>query len=230
MSAPSEEHDALHVISAETTASPSGGRHSRSLTSKPSDSMLTSFPCNVQCRHIEHGGGQHSSHMCFVPAGYRMATPKLLDLITKTWKLPLPNLLIAVDVGMAHPLQLGTMELASLPQFRQWCHDCKQHYASQKRRSCTTGDAGAIAGAAASATVHAVGAAASATVHAVQTGVRSMPPMPRMHSMATMVRPGSGGGTRRSMKNLNTAVHPEAEIQSTDPPSDEDMNMINKLM
>ena len=63
----------------------------------------------------------------FVPAGASVSKSKLLDLIKKTWKLPLPNLLIACDAGMAHPTTLATQELCMLKQFDTWIASADKH-------------------------------------------------------------------------------------------------------
>lgn len=67
--------------------------------------------------------------MCFLPRSYRLPRQKLLHIFNSTWKLSFPNLIIACDVGSAHPLQLGTTELASLTQFREWVAAAREHHA-----------------------------------------------------------------------------------------------------
>ena len=73
------------------------------------------------------GQGRTKTEALFVPGGVSVSKVKLLDLIQKTWKLPMPNLLISCDAGMAHPTTLATPELAMLEQFDKWVFAADKH-------------------------------------------------------------------------------------------------------
>lgn len=96
------------------------------------------YPMCVQLRHI---GSANKAQFCLLPREYSLQSNKLLDLVKKTWGLTLPNLIIACDAGSAHPMQLGTTKLASLPQYQQWLQDARRHRDTQLRQS--SGDAAA---------------------------------------------------------------------------------------
>ncbi|KAL1524658.1 hypothetical protein AB1Y20_019545 [Prymnesium parvum] len=76
------------------------------------------FASTVQIRKQQSAA---KAQVCFIPAGYRMPRQKLVQMISSTWKLGFPNLIVSCDAGSAHPTQLSTIELARLKQFRHWC-------------------------------------------------------------------------------------------------------------
>ena len=87
---------------------------------------------------MRHKGNR--AEICLVPPDYKLGDKnKLLDLMTKTWKLMLPNLIVACDAGSAHPLQLGSATLASLPQFQGWLQDARRHQSTVRRSSAKGG-------------------------------------------------------------------------------------------
>ena len=53
------------------------------------------------------GEGRTKCQALFVPSGVSVPNNKMVDLVGKTWRLPMPNLLIACDAGMAHPSGLA---------------------------------------------------------------------------------------------------------------------------
>ena len=73
------------------------------------------YPMAVKVKHIESGGASQKAELCLLPCEYQLQPAKLLDLVKNTWRLELPNLIVACDIGSAHPLQLGTTMLAELP-------------------------------------------------------------------------------------------------------------------
>lgn len=73
------------------------------------------------------GSGRAKTEALFVPMGTIVPNAKLLELITKTWKMPMPNLLIQIDAGMAHPSTLATEELCMLRQFDEWVNAARRH-------------------------------------------------------------------------------------------------------
>ena len=88
------------------------------------------YPMCVQLRHI---GSSNTAQFCMLPRDYSLQSSKLLDVVKKTWGLTLPNIIITVDAGSAHPMQLATTKLASLPQFQEWLLDARRHRSAQER-------------------------------------------------------------------------------------------------
>ena len=57
----------------------------------------------------------------FVPEGVRLTPQRMVELATRTWKLALPNVLLTLDAGTAHPRAFASNELCALQQFeRMW--------------------------------------------------------------------------------------------------------------
>jgi len=93
------------------------------------------YPMAVKVKHIESGGASQKAELCLLPCEYQLQPAKLLDLVKNTWRLELPNLIVACDIGSAHPLQLGTTMLAELPQFQSWLADAQRHRAAAADRA-----------------------------------------------------------------------------------------------
>ena len=88
------------------------------------------------------GEGRTKCQALFVPSGVSIPNNKMVDLVGKTWRLPMPNLLIACDAGMAHPSGLATDELIALPQFEALRRQSSLHVSKdQQRREISSGRA-----------------------------------------------------------------------------------------
>ena len=112
------------------------------------DLVDATYPKAIKVKHVETGNtGSQLAELCLVPCGYKLQPSKLLDLVKDTWRLELPNLIVAFDIGSAHPLQLGTTELAELPQFQQWLADARRHRSEVKRPGFGSSAAAAAAAA-----------------------------------------------------------------------------------
>jgi hypothetical protein len=62
-----------------------------------------------------------------IPDGVRLNNQKLTALVTDTWKLTPPSIMLSCDAGTVHPKMFASQKLAELPSFDQFWADAKQH-------------------------------------------------------------------------------------------------------
>mmetsp|Transcript_107473 Transcript_107473/g.213413 ORF Transcript_107473/g.213413 Transcript_107473/m.213413 type:complete len:983 (-) Transcript_107473:41-2989(-) len=75
----------------------------------------------------------------FIPPGKPLTKQRLLDLLTKEWRLGRPNLLVNLDAGAAHPIKLTTKRLLALRQFDKWCENARIQKVLSRRREADPG-------------------------------------------------------------------------------------------
>ena len=66
------------------------------------------YPMAVKVKHIESGGASQKAELCLLPCEYQLQPAKLLDLVKNTWRLELPNLIVACDIGTASVASAAT--------------------------------------------------------------------------------------------------------------------------
>ena len=66
------------------------------------------------------------AEVLFMPGGVRLPPAAVVELATKTWKLPMPNLMVMCDAGAVHPTEFVSADLADLPAFESLLAQAKQ--------------------------------------------------------------------------------------------------------
>ena len=76
---------------------------------------------NALCAQFNIKGASSFKPMevLFVPEGVRLTPQRIVELATRTWKLTLPNVLLTLDAGTAHPRAFASYELCALQQFER---------------------------------------------------------------------------------------------------------------
>ena len=94
-------------------------------------------PRKIDVRHTYGARAGSKASFCFVPSGLRLSQHRVDTLLSNEWGLSVPNMIIDVDFGSAHPTLLGTTQLTQLPQFTDWLEQAEQHLNAHSRRSGT---------------------------------------------------------------------------------------------
>ncbi len=83
--------------------------------------------CRARFVDEETGAARSSiiSEFVFVPAGAKVTSKTITDIIVNKWKLEPANMLINCDAGSMHPRALATKKLSSQPQFFDWMNQAK---------------------------------------------------------------------------------------------------------
>lgn len=76
--------------------------------------------------------GRRKAEAIFIPKGVQVNSKKIESLVTETWGLSMPNMIIACDAGSAHPVTLATKALCQGNAFRQWASEARAQTASKK--------------------------------------------------------------------------------------------------
>ena len=65
--------------------------------------------------------GRRKAEAIFIPKGVQVNSKKIESLVTETWGLSMPNMIISCDAGSAHPVTLATKALFSTAELILHC-------------------------------------------------------------------------------------------------------------
>jgi len=89
--------------------------------------------------HPRFGPGGFTSSAIFVPD--RLTPKQLSSIVSEVWELPLPNMLISIDAGSAHPSELATKDLCLSKEYAQWTQEAKdQEFKVQRAEASKRGE------------------------------------------------------------------------------------------